>query len=163
MFRILIITNLILSTLFANVADINSKIKNNKKLYQSVSRDKNTLDKDIESLISKIKIEENNYKEIVNMLEVTDNKLFLNKLKLSNANQSLIKLKQKSIDLQIKKEDIEQKVIDYTIEKYAMSMGLKQANKESLSNIIDKEVYTLIFQNAKDEVFELNIDYLKIN
>lgn len=163
MFRILIITNLILSTLFANVADINSKIKNNKKLYQSVSRDKNTLDKDIESLISKIKIEENNYKEIVNMLEVTDNKLFLNKLKLSNANQSLIKLKQKSIDLQIKKEEIEQKVIDYTIEKYAMSMGLKQANKESLSNIIDKEVYTLIFQNAKDEVFELNIDYLKIN
>ena len=163
MFRIILIINLVLSTLFASVADINSKISNNKKLYKSVSKDKYTLDKDIEFLISKIKTEENNYKKIVNILDVTNNKLFLNRLKLSNASQRLVKLKKESIVLQTKKEDIEQKVIDYTIEKYAMSMGLKQANKETLSNIIDREVYTLILENAKDEVFELNIDYLKIN
>ncbi|MEA3554696.1 MAG: M23 family metallopeptidase [Campylobacterota bacterium] len=163
MFRLIILINLVVSTLVASVLDINTKISSNKKLYKSVSKDKKTLDKDIESLIKKINEEENNYKKIVTVLEVTNNKLFLNKLKLSNANQRLIKLKKESIALKAKKEEIEKKVVDYTIEKYAMSMGIKLANKESLSNIIDKEVYTLIFQNAKDEVFELNIDYLKIN
>ena len=163
MFRLIILINLVVSTLVASVLDINTKISSNKKIYKNVTNNKKTLDKDIESLIKKIKEEENNYKKIISMLEVTNNKLFLNKLKLSNASQRLINLKKESAALKLKKEDIEKKVIDYTIEKYAMSMGIKLANKETLSNIIDKEVYTLIFQNAKDEVFELNIDYLKIN
>ena len=163
MLKIFIIINLLLATLFGSVLDINKKINNNKKLFTNVKKNKTTLDKDIEKLVQKIDKEEKRYKKIVNMLEVTNNKLFLNKLKLSRANEKLEKLKKESISLKKKKENIEKKVIDYIIEKYAMSMGIKQANKETLSNIIDREVYKLIFQNAKDEVFDLNIDYLKIN
>ncbi|MEA3314739.1 MAG: peptidoglycan DD-metalloendopeptidase family protein, partial [Campylobacterota bacterium] len=43
------------------------------------------------------------------------------------------------------------------------SMGIKQVNKESLDDIINKEVYSLILDNAKEEVFNLNINYIKVN
>ncbi|MEA3498513.1 MAG: M23 family metallopeptidase, partial [Campylobacterota bacterium] len=132
-------------------------------IYKKFTKNKSSLDKEIDNLVKKIQKEEANYKEIVTILETANNKLFLNKLKLSNANKQLVTLKKEAIELQKQKEKIEQDVIDYIIEKYSMSMGIKQANKESLSNIIDKEVYTLIFQNSKEEVFDLNIKYLKVN
>ena len=57
----------------------------------------------------------------------------------------------------------EKDVINFVIEKYALSMGIEQANKETIEDIIGKEVYTLIFDNVKQEILNINIAYLKIN
>lgn len=87
----------------------------------------------------------------------------LNKLKLLSAKEKLIKLKKDAAALQKKKEEIEKNVIDFVIKKYSMSIGIEQSGQNSLKQVIDKEVYTLILENAKQEVLDLNIDYLKVN
>ena len=163
MIKLFFLTSFITVSLFSSVSNINKDINNNKKILIGVSKSKTNINKNIGTLIKKIKKEERNYNKIVNTLESTSTKLLLNKLKLSNSREELKSLKVKSIDLNSKKDEIEKNVINNIIDKYSMSMGIKQANKESLGSIIDKEVYTLVFQNAKDEVFNLNIDYLKVN
>jgi len=160
----LIVSLIVLSTyIFGSVVEIDNKIKNNERKYKSVVRNKYDLDKSIEDLANKINTEEESYQNIINILDETSMKILLNKLKLEKAKETIVKLEKRSKELEKKKAQIEQDVIDFVIDKYAMSMGINQANKESLRDIIDKEVYLLILSNAKEEVFNLNIDYIKVN
>lgn len=149
--------------LYGSVEDINKKIDNNKKRIEQVIEDKNNLNKSLEILASEINKEEAKYNNIRKVLEDTSTKIALNILKLSSAKEQLSQLRTKAIELKIQKEKIEKDVIDYVIEKFAMTMGVEQAKKESLKDIVDKEVYSLILDNLKQEILELNIDYIKVN
>jgi hypothetical protein len=164
MIRIFIIIHIFLSVLFSRVEqNIDKKIYTNKNIYNNIDKDKGAINRDISILAKTIISEEKKYKKIINILKKTDKKIALNKLKLAKATKDFENLKIKLVKLDIERKRIETDVIDNVIEKYAMSMGIKQAQKESLSNIIDKEIYMLVFQNAKEEVFSLNINYLKVN
>ncbi len=147
----------------ASIKDIEKKITNNNKKISRINDDKQSVNKSIDILASQIKKEEEKYDEIVKKLELTNNNIILNRLKLKNAKNNLEQLKKDAVKLQKKKEKIEQSVIDFIVEKYAMSMGIEQTERTSLKQVIDKEVYTLILENAKQEVLDLNIDYLKVN
>ena len=148
---------------FGSIKEIDTKIYKNKKQYNQVKQKKTDLHKTLSTLASQINKEEQSYKQIVNRLEKTSNQLLLNKLKLSNSENLLRKLKQKSSQLEKKKLQIEKQVLDFVVEKYAMSMGVAQANKGSKKDIINKEVYTLVFENTKDEIFDLNVEYFTVN
>ena len=147
----------------ASIKDIEKKITNNNKKISRINDDKQSVNKSIDILASQIKKEEDKYDDIVKKLELTNNNIILNRLKLKNAKNNLEQLKKDAVKLQKKKEKIEQSVIDFIVEKYAMSMGIEQTERTSLKQVIDKEVYTLILENAKQEVLDLNIDYLKVN
>ncbi len=147
----------------ASVKDIEKKISSNNEKISQINEDKQSVNKSIDILASQIKKEEAKYDDIVKKLEITNNNIILNKLKLLNAKSKLKELKEDALKLQKEKEKIEQNVIDFIVERYAMSMGIDQADKSSLKQVIDKEVYTLILENAKQEVLDLNIDYLKVN
>ncbi|MEA2049316.1 MAG: peptidoglycan DD-metalloendopeptidase family protein [Campylobacterota bacterium] len=147
----------------ASIEDINTKIDTNKKRITKELKNKENLNNQITYLADLINKEESNYKKIVKKLDDINTVLLLNKLKLNKAKTTIKKLKKQSSILQNSKQKIEKDVIDFVIEKYAMSIGIKQANKETLKEIIDKEVYSLVLDNAKQEVMELNIDYLKVN
>lgn len=149
--------------LFSSVKDIENKIDNNKKRYNNELKNKKDLDKQIKYLANLINKEELRYKNIVQILDNTNTTLMLNRLKLNRAKESLIKLQKSSANLETSKKQIEDDVINFVIEKYSMSMGIKQANKETLQELVDKEVYSLVLDNAKQEVLDLNIDYLKVN
>ena len=147
----------------ASIKDIEKKISSNNEKISQINEDKQSVNKSIDILASQIKKEEAKYDDIVKKLEITNNNIILNKLKLLNAKSKLEELKEDALKLQKEKEKIEQNVIDFIVERYAMSMGIDQADKSSLKQVIDKEVYTLILENAKQEVLDLNIDYLKVN
>jgi len=163
MIRLVLILLVLWQSGFSSIGEIDVKIKNNEKKYQSVTHNRGNLDKNIESLANKINTEEEAYRDIIEVLENTSMKILLNKLKLEKAKEKILKLEKQSIELKSKKDRIEKDVIDFVIDKYAMSMGVEQANKETLEDIIDKEVYLLILANAKEEVFDLNIAYIKVN
>ena len=163
MFKFLLILLALFINLFGSVKDIENKIDKNKKKYDKEIKNKKDLNNQINYLAKLINKEEENYKKIVEVLEATSTELLLNRLKLNSAKNSLVKLKASAQDLESLKNKIEQDVINFVIEKYSMSIGIKQANKESLKEIIDKEVYSLVLDNAKQEVLDLNIDYLKVN
>jgi len=164
MIKLIIIFHLIISFSFAQtVNDINKKINKNKKQYKSISTKKRNIDRNLTSLAYKINKEEKTYKETSFNIKKTSILLLRNKVELTKAKQSIFKLKNLSGNYKIQRKKMESEVIDFVIEKYAMSMGIEQANKEGVSNIIDKKVYSLIFDSVKDEILNININYLKIN
>jgi len=160
---------LLLSILFAlfcqaqSISDIDNKIITKKEQINSVSSQKRGINNNISSLARKINTEENTYKKILAVLEKTSTQLLLNKIKLSTSVSKIKKLKINSEKYRIKKEKIQKGVIDFVIEKYSMSMGIEQADKETLEDVLGKEVYTLILDNVRQEILDLNINYLKIN
>ena len=147
----------------ASIKDIENKISSNKKAFKSVKQKKSTIDKNLSRLADKINTEEKNYKEIVKVLDSTNTKLLLNRVKLSNAQDRIEVLEKKSKELKKYKDDTEKGVVDFAIENYALSMGIEQTKKTSLDDVVGKEVYTLVFDNVKQEIMDLNIQYLKIN
>lgn len=163
MIKILISLFLLISFLDASIKDINSKIDTNKKQFKLMSSKKSNINKNLASIGAKINKEEKEYLNIVSILEKTNTELLLNKIKLSSTISRVKKLKNKSKTLHKNKIKIEKNAIDFVIEKYALSMGIEQAHKEKIKDVIDKEVYKLIFDDVKDEILNLNIDYLKVN
>ena len=163
MYKIFFALSLMITSLFSSVEDIDSKIINNKQEYLKVSKKKTNIDKNLKTLASKIKQEKKSYDKIVKVVDKTNSKLALNKLKLTKSIRKLKRLQKQSVKLSKQKKQIEKDVIDFVIERYAMSMGIQQINKESLKDVINKEVYTLVLQNAKQEVLNFNKKYLSIN
>jgi murein DD-endopeptidase MepM/ murein hydrolase activator NlpD len=163
MIRISFLFFILYSFLVASVTEIENKIDQNKKKIENVLERKSNLDKNIETLAKRINKEESEYSQIADILETTNTQLLLNKVKLSSARSNVEKLQKKAKELAIEKEKTEQEVLDFVIEKYAMSMGIDQADRESLKDVIAKETYTLIFDNVKEEIMDINIQYLKIN
>jgi len=163
MLKLFISFLLLFSFTEASVKDIENKIKNNKKEFKNIISRKDNINSNLKSLAKKINDEEEAYKKITSVLDSTNTQLFLNKIKLSSAKVKVNKLKAESKKLINVKEKIEKDVVDFVIERYAMSMGIEQANKESLKDVIGKEIYTLVFDNNKQEMLDININYLKIN
>jgi len=147
----------------ASIKDIENKISSNKKAYNNVKQKKSTLGKNISLLGDKINKEEKNYKEIVKVLDSTNTQLLLNRVKLSNAKSRIDTLEKKSKQLKKYKDETEKGVVDFTIENYALSLGIEQTKKTSVNDVVGKEVYTLVFDNVKQEIMDLNIQYLKVN
>jgi len=153
----------LLSYLYGSVKDIEKKIDNNKKVFSTITSKKKNLNSNIKSLANRIHNEEQAYEKIVSILDTTTTQLVLNKMKLSSAKAKIKRLQAESKKLIKIRENIAKDVVNFVIERYAMSMGIEQANKESLKDIIGKEVYTLVFDNNKQEILNININYLKIN
>jgi len=163
MMKILLFFFLLFFFVEASVKDIEKKINNNKKEFKDIASKKKNINNNISSLAKKINEEEEAYKKIVSVLDSTNTQLILNKMKLSSAKKRVEKLQKESGKLTKIREKIEKDVVDFVIERYAMSMGIEQANKESLKDVIGKEVYTLVFDNNRQEILDININYLKVN
>ena len=163
MIRLLFSFVLLYSFVDGSIKDIEKKINTNKKEFEDIASRKENINNNLESLAKRINDEEEAYKKIVSVLDTTNTQLVLNKMKLVSAKEKVDKLKEESDKLIKIREKIEKDVVDFVIERYAMSMGIEQANKESLKDVIGKEVYTLVFDNNKQEMIDININYLKIN
>lgn len=163
MIKILFFSLLLFSFADASVKDIEKKISSNKKEFKDIASRKKNINSNIKSLANQINDEEEAYAKIVSVLDTTNTQLILNKIKLSSAKDKVKKLQSESSRLTKIREKIEKDVVDFVIERYAMSMGIEQANKESLKDVIGKEVYTLVFDNNKQEILDININYLKVN
>ena len=161
--RILLLLSLLISLLFASIKDLDSKIDKNKQQINYVKLKKNNLNKNINILADTINKEEKAYENVVSILRSTNTKLLLNRLRLSNSISKINELTAKSKKLQAFQLKMEQDVVDFVIEKYAMGMGIEQVNKNHINDIISKEIYNLVFENAKKEMSSLNIQYSKIN
>jgi len=161
--KIILILIISFASLYSSITEINEKIDQNKEQINSVKVKKSTVSRNIKKLGSAINKEEESYKNVVKVLESTNTKLLLNKIRLNSALSKVKELQAKANKLQSIKVKMEKDVIDFVIEKYSMSMGVEQINKDSINDILNKEVYTLVFENTKEEILNLNISYLKVN
>ena len=161
--KILLAIFFTITSMYGSIKDIDNKITKNKEQINSVKNKKSNINKNIQKLARTINKEEQEYKNVVAILRTTNTKLLLNKIKLSEAETRIKKLTNKSKRLSQIKEKMEQDVIDFVVEKYSMSMAVEQINKKNINDVLNKEVYTLAFDNTKEEIINLNISYLKVN
>ena len=153
----------IISSIFGSINDIEKKIDNNKKEINSVKNKKSNINRNLKKIGNIINKEEKSYKNVVSVLQKTNTKLLLNKLKLSNSVKEIKKLHLQAKHLKKIRNKLEKDVVDFVVEKYSMSMAVEQINKKNINDVLNKEVYTLAFDNTKSEITNLNISYLKVN
>ncbi|MGB1227434.1 MAG: murein hydrolase activator EnvC family protein [Poseidonibacter sp.] len=144
---------------FSSTKVIDNKIKNNKNnLNKSVSKKKQTSLK-VKSLASKIDIQnkniitlEKNIKKV--NLDINEHELLLEESKLK-----LEQLRTKSSKLIKEKKGNEEQIVDTIIEDFSTSIALKLASKNTLGELIDSEIYTILSENSKDQILKLDNNY----
>jgi len=160
MIKIVLIFTLLISTLAASIV---GNIELQEDLYAKTKNEKSNINKNIKSLAKKISLEKKSYEKLENQISDINKNLTSNKQKLSKAIKKIKELDKQLKNLYTKKDKIEKDVIEHVAQKYSISIGINLINKNSLSNIVDKEVYKIVLNNAMEEVLELDKNYLSIN
>ncbi len=78
---------------------------------------------------------------------------------LEDAKYKLTELNSKSTELIREKTSHEEQIVDTIIEEFSISIALKLASEDSLQELIDNEIYTLLSQYSKEKVSKLNTNY----
>ena len=102
-------------------------------------------------IISKIIKEEKRYKKIVKKLDKVKKTLDENKKALVESSQSLEALEIEALELNSEKGSIEKEIIDFISKKYSLVVAIKQENKINENIAINKELYKIILDKAKNK------------
>ena len=78
---------------------------------------------------------------------------------LKSQKNKLSELKSKSSKLIQERTNSESQIVDTIVEEFSISMALKLASENSMQELIDNEIYTLLAQHSKDKVSKINNNY----
>ncbi|MAD42275.1 MAG: peptidase M23 [Arcobacter sp.] len=160
MSKILFILLLVFSnTAFASTKTIDNKIKNNKKsLNKNVSKKKQTSLK-VKSLANKIKLQNKNIINLEKNIKKVNADINEHEKLLEESKSKLEQLKKRSTNLIKEKKGNETQIVDTIIEDFSTSIALKLASKNTLGELIDSEIYTILSENSKDQILKLDNNY----
>jgi murein DD-endopeptidase MepM/ murein hydrolase activator NlpD len=160
MSRILFILLLVFSNItFASTKTIDNKIKNNKNsLNKNVSKKKKTSLK-VKSLATKIESQNKNIIKLEKNIKKVNSDIDEHEKLLEESKLKLQQLRKKSTNLIKEKKGNEIQIVDTIIEDFATSIALKLASKNTLGELIDSEIYTILSENSKDQILKLDNNY----
>lgn len=160
MIKLFLIILLIPNIIFAS--NIDKKIKQNKKELDTTAKEQETKNLKIKELADKIESQNNNIVKMeVDIKQVNEDIENHQKL-LEDSKNKIIELKSQSNKLITEKSNSESQIVDTIIEEFSISMALKLASENSLQELIDSEIYTLLSQHSKEKVSKLNSSYNNI-
>jgi murein DD-endopeptidase MepM/ murein hydrolase activator NlpD len=122
-----------------------------------------TLADNIKSVIIEIKTSSKEYEDTEIQINNINNKIDKNYGKLAIIRSRQVELKNDLKDLTKEKNIIQNEVLKLTSKKYYLSMAIQHTNKKSTKSILDKEVYTVVFNSIKNELISLDIRAKKID
>ena len=140
-------------------SNIDKKIQTNKEKLVSTDDKKETTNLKIKELAEKIESQNSNITGIESEIKQINSDIDNHQKLLEEAKNKLDDLKSKSTDLIKEKTSNEEQIVDTIIEEFSVSIALKLASEDSLQELIDNEIYTLLSQNSKDKVTRLNTNY----
>lgn len=158
--KILFILLLIFSNIsFASTKTIDSKIKSNKNsLNKNVSKKKQTSLK-VKSLANKINLQNKNIIKLEKNIKKVNSDIDKHEKLLQESKSKLAQLRKKSTNLIKEKKGNETQIVDTIIEDFSTSIALKLASKNTLGELIDSEIYTILSENSKDQILKLDNNY----
>lgn len=158
--KILLILILILSTnSFASTKAIDSKIKSNKNiLNKNLSKKKQTSLK-VKSLANKISEQNKNIIKLEKNINKVNSDINEHEKLLEESQAKLEQLRKRSSNLIKEKKGNEVQIVDTIIEDFSTSIALKLASKNTLGELIDSEIYTILSENSKDQILKLDNNY----
>ena len=160
MSKIFFILLLVFSNIsFASTKNIDNKIKNNKKnLNKNVSKKKQTSLK-VKSLANKINAQNKNIIKLEKNIKKVNSDINEHEKLLLESKAKLTQLRKKSTNLIKEKKGNEVQIVDTIIEDFSTSIALKLASKNTLGELIDSEIYTILSENSKDQILKLDNNY----
>jgi murein DD-endopeptidase MepM/ murein hydrolase activator NlpD len=147
--------------LIGSTNTINKKISINKKILKEKKNQHKYTNIKIKTLAKQIKKQEKEYIEIEKKLTVLNTNIFLNKVKLDNIKEQIIKLELQAKNIQQQSNLTKKNMINEIANRYSASLGISLAKKHTIKEIIDKEVYNLLLNKSSSNILELNLKYLK--
>lgn len=140
-------------------SNIDKKIQTNKEKLESTDDKKETTNLKIKELAEKIENQNTNITNIETEIKQINSDIDNHQKLLEDAKNKLEDLTSKSTDLIKEKTTSEEQIVDTIIEEFSVSIALKLASEDSLQELIDNEIYTLLSQHSKDKVTKLNTSY----
>ncbi len=151
---------LILSvTILLSASNIDKKIQTNKEKLDSTVDKRETTNLKIKELAEKIESQNNNITNLETEIKQINSDIENHQKLLEDSKNKLDELKSKSTDLIKEKTSSEEQIVNTIIEEFSVSIALKLASEDSLQELIDNEIYTLLSQHSKDKVLKLNTSY----
>ena len=158
MIKLFFLIVLSLNTIFA-ASNIDKKIQTNtEKLNSSDDKKENTSLK-IKELAEKIESQNSNITTLEKDINQINSDITEHQKLLEDAKYKLSDLNSKSTELIREKTSHEEQIVDTIIEEFSISIALKLASEDTLQELIDNEIYTLLSQYSKEKVSKLNTNY----
>lgn len=143
--------------LFAS--NIDKKIQTNKEKLDTSDSKKQTTSLKIKELADKIESQNSNIITLETDIKQINSDIEEHQKLLEEAKNKLDELKSKSTELIKEKTSNEEQIVNTIIEEFSISIALKLASEDSLQELIDNEIYTLLSQHSKEKVSKLNTNY----
>ena len=147
-------------TLSAN--NLDKKIKSNKQNFKKQEYVKKATNTKIKTLAKQINSQNSELKKLENEIKKVNSDIYKHQKLLNISLKELDLLNIKSKILLKRKISSEDQLINLIIEDYASSKALSLANENSLKELVNSEIYTLISNNTKDEILKIDNMYMDI-
>lgn len=155
-----IITTSILSiSLLFSATSIDKKIAQNKNILNQSNYKKKQATLKVKELAEQIDSQNNNIIKLETDIKKINADIEQHQKLLEDSKTKLEELKSKSSKLIDEKKTNEEEIVDTIIEEFSASIALRLASENSLQELIDSEIYTLLSQNSKDKILKLNNNY----
>lgn len=158
-----IFLTLILTISYSFASNIDKKIQANKKELTNVSKEQATKNLKVKELADKIEAQNKNISKLEKDIEQINSDIDNHQKLLEESVVKLNELKARSTNLQKEKNTNESQIVDTIIEEFSVSLALQLASENSLQELIDNEIYTLLALHSKDKVEQLNSSYNAIS
>ena len=145
------------SLIFAS--NIDKKIQQNKQILNTNEKKEETTNLKIKELADKIESQNSNIMNLEKEIKQINDDIEQHQKLLDDSKSKLDELNSKSTNLIKEKTSNEEQIVDTIIEEFSISIALKLASENSLQELIDNEVYTLLSQYSKEKVTKLNSSY----
>jgi murein DD-endopeptidase MepM/ murein hydrolase activator NlpD len=153
-FLVFLSTNILFSA-----TNIDKKIQQNKQILNTSTKIEETTSLKIKELADKIESQNSNIISLEKDIKQINADIDEHQKLLEDAKNKLDELKSKSTELIKEKTTNEEEIVNTIIEEFSISIALKLASENSLQELIDSEIYTLLSQHSKDKVLKLNNNY----
>lgn len=140
-------------------SNIDKKIQQNKQILNTNTKKEETTNLKIKELADKIEAQNSNIMNLEKDIKQINEDIEQHQKLLEDSKNRLDELKSKSTDLIKEKTSNEEQIVDTIIEEFSISIALKLASENSLQELIDNEIYTLLSQHSKEKVTKLNSSY----
>lgn len=154
-----IILTLFLSFYFIEASTIDKKIQQNKKQLDTTKQEEETKNIKIKELADKIEAQNSNISNLEKDIMQVNKDIDEHQKLLEESKSKLTELKTKSNKLIQEKTTSESQIVDTIVEEFSISIALNLASENSLQELIDNEIYTLLAQHSKDKVAKINNNY----
>ena len=162
MTKIVFLLIVFISAIFA-ASNIDQKIQTNKEKLDSSSDKRDSTSLKIKELAEQIESQNTNITNIEKEIKQINSDIDEHQKLLEEAKGKLDDLKSKSSELIREKTSSEEQIVDTIIEEFSISIAVKLVSEDSLQELIDSEIYTLLSQHSKDKVLKLNTSYSSLS